>query len=154
MATLVYNGNPSDGGTDDFVTTLDACHDVNDPVGVASHVHDTLTVDGTWMTVELFANDRVEGPLDPMGRAAYWISALICTPGELAQGDRGRTGGSGWRVRYPGRGHPWRFHRVPPRRRNATESRVRSRPVDHDDQTSEYRRARIFAVRSSNYEEG
>jgi 2-polyprenyl-3-methyl-5-hydroxy-6-metoxy-1,4-benzoquinol methylase len=69
----------------DFVTTFDAFHDMGDPVGAAAHVRDTLTDDGTWMLVELFANDRVEDNLNPMGRAAYSISTLACTPGALDQ---------------------------------------------------------------------
>ncbi|MFP4626284.1 MAG: class I SAM-dependent methyltransferase [Natronomonas sp.] len=73
------------GGNYDFVTTFDAFHDMGDPVGAASHIHDTLTDDGTWMLVELFANDRVEDNLNPMGRAAYSISTLICTPCALNQ---------------------------------------------------------------------
>ncbi|MDS0475020.1 class I SAM-dependent methyltransferase [Natrinema sp. 1APR25-10V2] len=74
-----------DGAAYDFVTTFDAFHDMGDPVGAAAHVRDTLTDDGTWMIVELFANDRVEDNLNPMGRAAYSISTLICTPCALDQ---------------------------------------------------------------------
>jgi len=74
-----------DGGEYDFVTTFDAFHDLGDPVGAAAHVRDTLTDDGTWMIVELFADDRVKDNLDPMGRAAYSISTLVCTPCALDQ---------------------------------------------------------------------
>ena len=73
------------GARYDFVTTFDAFHDMGDPVGTAAHIRDTLTEDGTWMIVELFANDRVEDNLNPMGRAAYSISTLACTPGALDQ---------------------------------------------------------------------
>ncbi|WP_313695820.1 class I SAM-dependent methyltransferase [Halorarum halobium] len=74
-----------DGARYDFVATFDAFHDMGDPVDVAAHVRDTLADDGTWMIVELFANDRVEDNLNPMGRAAYSISTLICTPCALDQ---------------------------------------------------------------------
>ena len=74
-----------DGGAYDFVTTFDAFHDLGDPVGAAAHVRETLADDGTWMIVELFANDRVEDNLNPMGRAAYSISTLVCTPCALDQ---------------------------------------------------------------------
>ncbi len=69
----------------DFVATFDAFHDMGDPVGAATHVRETLTDDGTWMIVELFANDRVADNLNPMGRAGYSISTLICTPCALNQ---------------------------------------------------------------------
>lgn len=75
-----YNGTAYN-----FVTTFDAFHDLGDPVGAASHVRDTLAEEGTWMIVELFANDHVEDNLNPMGRAAYSISTLICTPCALNQ---------------------------------------------------------------------
>ena len=73
------------GADYDFVATFDTFHDLGDPVGAAANVRDTLTEDGTWMIVELFANDRVEDNLNPMGRAAYSISTLICTPCALDQ---------------------------------------------------------------------
>jgi len=74
-----------DGTRYDFVTTFDAFHDLGDPVGAAAHILDALADDGTWMIVELFSNDRVEENLNPMGRAAYSISTLTCTPGALDQ---------------------------------------------------------------------
>jgi ubiquinone/menaquinone biosynthesis C-methylase UbiE len=74
-----------DGARYDFVTTFDAFHDLGDPVGAAAHIRDVLVDDGTWMIVELFSNDRVEENLNPMGRAAYSISTLTCTPGALHQ---------------------------------------------------------------------
>ncbi|HKA56748.1 MAG TPA: class I SAM-dependent methyltransferase, partial [Candidatus Binatia bacterium] len=73
-------------GTDyDFVTFFDCLHDMGDPVGAAAHVLETLQKDGTWMIVEPFAHDRVEDNLNPVGRAYYSASTLICTPASLAQ---------------------------------------------------------------------
>ncbi|MEU2199549.1 class I SAM-dependent methyltransferase [Isoptericola sp. NPDC019482] len=69
----------------DLVTMFDALHDMGDPVGAARHVHDALADDGTWMVVEPMAGDRVEDNLNPVGRAYYGFSTLLCTPTSLAQ---------------------------------------------------------------------
>lgn len=69
----------------DFVAVFDCLHDMGDPVGAASHVHETLDSDGTWMIVEPFANDRVEDNLNPVGRVFYGASTVICTPASLDQ---------------------------------------------------------------------
>ncbi|MDN5869528.1 MAG: methyltransferase domain-containing protein [Nitrococcus sp.] len=72
-------------GSYDLVAAFDCLHDMGDPVGVAEHVLDTLEPDGAWMLVEPFANDRVEQNLNPLGRAFYSISTLVCTPCSLSQ---------------------------------------------------------------------
>jgi SAM-dependent methyltransferase len=69
----------------DLVTTFDALHDMGDPVGAARHVRETLADDGTWMIVEPMAGDRVEDNLNPVGRAYYGFSTLLCTPASLSQ---------------------------------------------------------------------
>ncbi len=69
----------------DLVTTFDALHDMGDPVGAARHVRSTLAEDGTWMVVEPMAGDRVEDNLNPVGRAYYGFSTLLCTPASLSQ---------------------------------------------------------------------
>jgi SAM-dependent methyltransferase len=69
----------------DLVTFFDCLHDMGDPVGAARHVLQTLSRDGTWMIVEPFANDRLEENLNPIGRAFYSASTLICTPASLSQ---------------------------------------------------------------------
>jgi SAM-dependent methyltransferase len=69
----------------DLVTTFDALHDMGDPVGTARHVLQTLAPDGTWMVVEPMAGDNVEDNLNPVGRAYYGFSTLLCTPGSLSQ---------------------------------------------------------------------
>ncbi|MEU4394859.1 class I SAM-dependent methyltransferase [Kribbella sp. NPDC023855] len=74
------------GGTRyDLVTTFDALHDMGDPVGAAKHVRESLAPDGTWMVVEPMAGDRVEDNLNPVGRAYYGFSTLLCTPASLSQ---------------------------------------------------------------------
>jgi 2-polyprenyl-3-methyl-5-hydroxy-6-metoxy-1,4-benzoquinol methylase len=69
----------------DLVTMFDCLHDMGDPVGAARHVKDTLAKDGTWMVVEPIAGDRVEDNFNPVGRAYYAFSTLLCTPSSLAQ---------------------------------------------------------------------
>ena len=69
----------------DLVTMFDCLHDMGDPVGAARHVRSTLKPDGTWMIVEPNAGDRVEDNLNPVGRAFYGFSTLLCTPASLSQ---------------------------------------------------------------------
>jgi len=69
----------------DLVTMVDCLHDMGDPVGAARHVRSTLKPDGTWMIVEPNAGDRVEDDLNPIGRAYYGFSTLLCTPASLSQ---------------------------------------------------------------------
>jgi ubiquinone/menaquinone biosynthesis C-methylase UbiE len=69
----------------DLVTMFDCLHDMGDPVGAAAHVRQTLADDGTWMIVEPAAGDRIEDNLNPVGRAYYAFSTLLCTPCSLSQ---------------------------------------------------------------------
>lgn len=69
----------------DLVAFFDCLHDMGDPVGAATHVLRSLAKDGTWMIVEPFANDLLEDNLNPVGRAFYSASTLICTPASRAQ---------------------------------------------------------------------
>src|SRR5580765_8192782 len=69
----------------DFVTFFDCLHDMGDPGGASAHVFSTLKKDGTWMIVEPFAGDKIEDNLNPVGRAFYGASTLLCTPASLSQ---------------------------------------------------------------------
>ena len=69
----------------DLVTTFDCLHDMGDPVGAAQHVREAVAPDGTWMVVEPMAGDAVEDNLNPVGRAFYGFSTLLCTPASLSQ---------------------------------------------------------------------
>jgi SAM-dependent methyltransferase len=69
----------------DLVTMFDCLHDMGDPAGAARHVRSSLASGGTWMIVEPRAGDRVEENLNPVGRAYYGFSTLLCTPSSLAQ---------------------------------------------------------------------
>jgi SAM-dependent methyltransferase len=68
----------------DLVTFFDCFHDMGNPAGAAKHVLHTLKKkEGTWMLVEPFANDRLEDNLNPLGRAIYSGSTMICVPASL-----------------------------------------------------------------------
>ena len=69
----------------DFVTVFDALHDMGDPAGMAAHVLECLKPDGTWMIVEPMAGDSLAENLNPVGRAFYAFSTMICTPGSKSQ---------------------------------------------------------------------
>ena len=69
----------------DLVAFFDSLHDMGDPVGVARHVRESLAPDGTWFLVEPFAEDRLEGNLNPVGRMYYAASTMLCTPNSLSQ---------------------------------------------------------------------
>jgi len=69
----------------DLVAFFDCLHDMGDPVGASTRVLRSLAKDGTWMVVEPFAGDRLEDNLNPVGRAYYSASTLICTPASRSQ---------------------------------------------------------------------
>jgi SAM-dependent methyltransferase len=73
------------GGDYDLVTMFDCLHDMGDPAGAARHTRDALAADGKWMIVEPAAEDQVEDNLNPVGRAYYAFSTLLCTPCSLSQ---------------------------------------------------------------------
>jgi hypothetical protein len=45
----------------------------------------SLKPDGTCMIVEPFAHDTLEENLNPVGRAMYSFSTMICTPSSISQ---------------------------------------------------------------------
>jgi 2-polyprenyl-3-methyl-5-hydroxy-6-metoxy-1,4-benzoquinol methylase len=69
----------------DLVTCFDCLHDMGDPAAVARHVKAALAPGGTWMIVEPKAGDSVPENLNPVGRAYYAFSTLLCTPSSLSQ---------------------------------------------------------------------
>jgi 2-polyprenyl-3-methyl-5-hydroxy-6-metoxy-1,4-benzoquinol methylase len=85
---VTFSAEPADAiGPEgyDLVTTFDCLHDMGDPVGAAKAVHSALAPDGTWMIVEPIAGDSVQENLNPVGRAYYAFSTLLCTPSSLSQ---------------------------------------------------------------------
>jgi len=81
----VAAANTFGGSGYDLVATFDALHDMGDPVGAARRVRDALADDGTWMVVEPAAGDAIEDNFNPVGRAYYGFSTLLCTPASLSQ---------------------------------------------------------------------
>lgn len=73
----------------ELVAHFDSLHDMGDPVGAARHVRRTLSPTGTWMVVEPFAADTIEGNLNPVGRVYYGASTMLCVPASLADGSPG-----------------------------------------------------------------
>jgi len=69
----------------DLVTFFDCLHEMGDPVGACSHAVNALSADGTCMIVEPFANDTLQENLNPVGRAFFSFSAMICTPSSISQ---------------------------------------------------------------------
>jgi ubiquinone/menaquinone biosynthesis C-methylase UbiE len=69
----------------DFITFFDCLHDMGDPVGACSHAKKALKPDGTCMIVEPYANDTLEENLNPVGRAFYAFSTMLCVPCSLNQ---------------------------------------------------------------------
>ena len=73
------------GSNYDFIAFFDCLHDMGDPVGACAHVTEALKPDGTCMVVEPFAKDSLEENLNPVGRAFYSFSTMLCTPCSLNQ---------------------------------------------------------------------
>ena len=85
---VTFATEPADAlspGAYDLVTSFDCLHDMGDPVGVARQVRAALAPGGAWMIVEPRAGDTVEENLNPVGRAYYAFSTLLCTPSSLSQ---------------------------------------------------------------------
>jgi SAM-dependent methyltransferase len=88
IGQAVFSAEPASaysGDGYDLVTMFDCLHDMGDPAGAARHVRASLAPEGTWMIVEPRAGDRVEENLNPVGRAYYGFSTLLCTPASLSQ---------------------------------------------------------------------
>jgi ubiquinone/menaquinone biosynthesis C-methylase UbiE len=69
----------------DLATTFDCLHDMGDPLAAARHIRQALKSDGTWLVVEPAAADDVAANLNPVGRAYYSFSTLLCVPNALSQ---------------------------------------------------------------------
>ena len=68
-----------------LITFFDCLHDLGDPVGATAYALKALDSDGTCLIVEPFANDNLQENLNPIGRAFYAFSTMICTPNSLSQ---------------------------------------------------------------------
>ncbi len=73
------------GNEYDLIAFFDCLHDMGDPVGACKHVKNALKPDGTCLIVEPFANDSLKENINPVGRAFYSFSTLLCTPSSMSQ---------------------------------------------------------------------
>jgi len=76
----------------DLITLFDCLHDMGDPHAAAAHAREALAPDGVLMVIEPRAGDHLEDNLNPLGRAFYGFSTVICTPASLAQPGRAALG--------------------------------------------------------------
>ena len=81
------------------------------------------------MIVEPAAGDRVEDNLNPVGRAYYGFSTLLCTPASLSQEVGLALGAQAGEARIRDVVDVGRADALPPRRRDAVQPRVRSEAV-------------------------
>lgn len=72
-------------GTYDLIAFFDCLHDMGDPAGALRHTRSAVADDGTVMLVEPYAGDSVAENLNPVGRAFYGFSTVICTMASKAQ---------------------------------------------------------------------
>ena len=73
-------------GTDyDLIAFFDCLHDMGDPEGAARYARSVIADGGTVLLVEPFAGDQVEDNLNPIGRAFYGFSTVVCTMASKAQ---------------------------------------------------------------------
>jgi hypothetical protein len=56
---------------------------MGDPAGCAQRVWNRLARNGSWMIVEPFANNSLAANINPVGRAYYGVSTMVCTPNSL-----------------------------------------------------------------------
>ena len=77
------------------------------------------------MIVEPFAGDRVEDNLNPVGRAYYAFSTLLCTPASLSQEVGLALGAQAGEARIRDVVERARLHALPARGRDAVQPRVR-----------------------------
>jgi ubiquinone/menaquinone biosynthesis C-methylase UbiE len=81
----VNSASAFSGSDYDLVATFDSLHDMGDPLGAARHIRQVLKPDGTWLVVEPASADTVAGNMNPVGRAYYSFSILLCVPNALSQ---------------------------------------------------------------------
>ncbi|WP_236654717.1 methyltransferase [Streptacidiphilus anmyonensis] len=73
------------GGPYDLIAFFDCLHDMGDPVGALSHCRARLADGGVVMLVEPNAADDLADNMNPLSRAFYGGSSLICVPASQAQ---------------------------------------------------------------------
>jgi ubiquinone/menaquinone biosynthesis C-methylase UbiE len=73
------------GADYDLAATFDCLHDMGDPVAAARHIRQALRPNGTWLIVEPLAGDDAASNMNPLGRAYYSFSTLLCVPNAMSQ---------------------------------------------------------------------
>jgi ubiquinone/menaquinone biosynthesis C-methylase UbiE len=81
----VASSSSFSGSGYDLAATFDCLHDMGDPLAAAKHIRQALKPDGTWLVVEPYAADETAGNMNPVGRAYYNFSTLLCVPNALSQ---------------------------------------------------------------------
>ena len=126
---VTFATQPADAlapGDYDLVTSFDCLHDMGDPVGVARQVRAALAPGGAWMIVEPRAGDTVQENLNPVGRAYYAFSTLLCTPSSLSQEVGLALGAQAGEARLQRGARVGGLHQRPARRRDAVQPRAGS----------------------------
>ena len=108
---------------------FDCLHDMGDPVGAARHVREIARPGRHVDDRRAAAGDRVEDNLNPVGRAYYGFSTLLCTPASLSQEVGLALGAQAGEARIRDVVDGGRVHALPPRRRDAVQPRVRGAAV-------------------------
>jgi SAM-dependent methyltransferase len=72
----------------DLIAIFDALHDMPDPLGAARHIRESLAVDGTFLLVEPYANDKLEDNINPVGRLYYTASTVVCVTHSMSEEPR------------------------------------------------------------------
>lgn len=84
----VRTSKNQEGEQYDLIAFFDCLHDMEDPQGAAAHALKRLKKpDGIVMIVEPFANDTLQGNLNPLGRLFYAASTMVCIPASLSQNE-------------------------------------------------------------------
>ncbi|MFZ1490189.1 MAG: class I SAM-dependent methyltransferase [Ilumatobacteraceae bacterium] len=71
----------------DLITTFDCIHDMTDPQGMMHAIRQAITPDGTWLLVDIKAQDTFaeNASKNPMASLMYGISVLSCMSSALSE---------------------------------------------------------------------
>jgi 2-polyprenyl-3-methyl-5-hydroxy-6-metoxy-1,4-benzoquinol methylase len=77
---------PTDGSAD-LVVTFDCLHDMTDPAGMVKAIRAALADDGTWLLVDIKAEDTYAKNVrrNPMASLMYGISVMSCMSSALSE---------------------------------------------------------------------
>jgi SAM-dependent methyltransferase len=77
---------PTDGSAD-LIVTFDCLHDMTDPAGMVRAIRSALADDGTWLLVDIKAQDTYAENVahNPMASLMYGISVMSCMSSALSE---------------------------------------------------------------------